>query len=146
MAKRRRKKSATPDPEGRPLNMTKIAFGAKSWDDLAGWYENRREIKLTTRNRPTRHEEMIGGSLFWILNHSLVARSPILGFSETEDGRWYIELEPVLIRVHQQRKRAHQGWRYLAPDNTPSDLAEGEEVGDVLPGKLAGKLERLGLI
>jgi len=26
------------------------------------------------------------------------------------------------------------------------DLAEGEDIGDALPGKLAGKLERLGLI
>jgi hypothetical protein len=144
--RRRKKKPAAPDPNGAPLHMTKIAFGAKSWDDLAGWYENRLEIKLTTRNRPTRYAEMVGGSLFWILNHSLVARSPILGFTETDDGRWFIELEPVLIRVHQQRKRAHQGWRYLTQENAPHDLADGEEVGDVLPGKLAGKLERLGLI
>lgn len=129
-----------------PLNMTKIAFGAKSYDDLAGWYVERNEFKLTTRNRPTRHAEMVGGSLFWILNHSLVARSPIKCFSETEDGRWHIELEPRLIRVHQQRKRAHQGWRYLTAENAPADLADGEEIGDVLPGKLAGKLERLGLI
>ncbi len=127
--------------------MTKIAFGAKSWDDLAGWYENSPNPKLlTTKYRPTRHAEMVGGSLFWILNHSLVARSPIICFSETGDGRWHIELEAKLIRVHQQRKRAHQGWRYLKEENAPADLAEGEDAGDVLPGKLAGKLERLGLI
>ena len=79
------------------------------------------------------------------MNHSLVARSPILGFTQTDDGRWFIELEPVLIRVQQGRKRAHQGWRYLKGD-PPVDLAEGEDIGDALPGKLAGKLERLGLI
>ena len=32
-----------------PLNMTKIAYGAKSWDDLAGWFSGRREVHLTTR-------------------------------------------------------------------------------------------------
>ncbi|MBV7266640.1 DUF1489 family protein [Erythrobacter ani] len=129
-----------------PLHMTKIAFGAKSWNDLAGWYKNRGEIALTTRNRPTRHAEMVGGSLYWILNHSLVARSEILSFTETADGRWNINLKPELIRVHQKSKRAHQGWRYLKDDDAPRDLAEGEEVGDVLPGKMAAKLERLGLI
>ena len=129
-----------------PLNMTKIAFGAKSYDDLAGWYEGRSEIALTTRNRPTRHAEMIGGSLYWILNHALVARSEILGFTETPDGRWNINLKPELVRVHQQRKRAHQGWRYLKEDDAPRDVAPGEDIGDALPGKLAAKLERLGLV
>ncbi|MEP6198402.1 MAG: DUF1489 domain-containing protein [Erythrobacter sp.] len=127
--------------------MTKIAFGAKSWEDLAGWYAIDQDVKrLTTRNRPTRYKEMEGGSLYWILNHSLVARSEILGFTETDEGRWHINLKPELVRVHQQRKRAHQGWRYLTDENAPADLAEGEDAGDVLPGKMAAKLERLGLI
>ncbi len=133
-----------------PLHLTKIAFGAKSYDHLEGWYANddggRGEIRLTTRNRPTRHEEVVGGSLYWIINHAIVARSPILGFVKTDDGRWDIVLEPTLIRVHQQAKRAHQGWRYLADEKAPKDLAAGEDIGDALPGKLAMKLERLGLV
>lgn len=129
-----------------PLHMTKIAFGAKSWSDLAGWFENRAEFKLTTRYLPKRHEEMVGGSLYWILNHALVARSAIQGFSKTDDGRWHINLEPVLIRTLPQPKRAHQGWRYLTADKAPRDLAPGEDIGDVLPGKLAAKLEKLGLV
>jgi len=129
-----------------PLHMTKIAFGAKSWDDLAGWYVNRREIKLTTRYLPKRHEEMADGSLYWILNHALVARSRILEFTKTEDGRWNINLEPKLIRVDPLPKRAHQGWRYLTDEKAPRDLAEGEDVGDALPGKLQLKLQKLGLV
>lgn len=133
-----------------PLHLTKIAFGAKSYDQLAGWYEGReggREgIRLTTRNRPTRHAECIGGSLYWIINHAIVARSKILGFAKTDDGRWDIVLEPRLIRVHTQPKRAHQGWRYLTDDRAPRDVAEGEDIGDALPGRLAMKLERLGLV
>lgn len=133
-----------------PLNLTKIAFGAKSYDDLAAWYAPyegaRGQIRLTTRNRPTRHEECVGGSLYWIINHAIVARSQITGFAKTDDGRWDICLEPRLIRVRQQAKRAHQGWRYLAEDKAPADLAEGEDIGDALPGKLAMKLERLGLV
>lgn len=133
-----------------PLHLTKIAFGAKSYEHLEGWYANRPAgsgaIALTTRNRPTRHEECIGGSLFWIINHAIVARSAILGFEKTEDGRWDIVLEPVLIRVHQQAKRAHQGWRYLTEDKAPKDVPEGADIGDALPGKLAIKLGRLGLV
>lgn len=129
-----------------PLHLTKIAFGAKSFAELEGWYRGRSTIRLTTRNRPTRHAECIGGSLYWILNHAIVARSPVLGFEKTEDGRWDIVLEPRLIRVRQQAKRAHQGWRYLTQDKAPGDLAEGEDIGDALPGKLAMKLERLGLV
>ena len=127
--------------------MTKIAFGAKSYDDLASWYnQNTQPKRLTTRYLPKRHKEMVGGSLYWILNHALVARSEITGFEETPDGRWNIVLEPVLRRVHPQPKRAHQGWRYLTDDKAPRDLAPGEDIGDALPGRLAVKLEKLALI
>ena len=126
---------AIPTSPPMPLNLTKIAFGAQSFSDLESWYANRRSPNLTTRYRPTRWEECIGGSLFWIHQHNIVARSEILGFSEAEGGRWSIDLEPRLI----------QGWRYLKGE-PPRDLAQGEEVGDVLPGKLATKLQRLGLI
>lgn len=128
-----------------PLNLTKIAFGAKSFTDIEEWYAGRRSPHLTTRYRPTRWEECIGGSLFWIHEHNLVARSPIIGFSQTDNGRWRIELEPRLIKVFPKAKRAHQGWRYLKGE-PPRDLKEGEDIGDVLPGKLAGKLQKLGLI
>lgn len=128
-----------------PLNLTKIAFGATSYADIESWYANRRSPHLTTRYRPTRWQECIGGSLFWIHQHNIVARSTITGFSQGEDGRWRIELEPRLIPVMLRPKRAHQGWRYLKGE-PPRDLAEGEEVGEIIPGKLATKLQRLGLI
>jgi hypothetical protein len=129
-----------------PLHMTKIAYGAKNWADLAGWYEDRSEVRLTTRYLPKRHEEMAGGSLYWILDHALVARSEILGFSKAADGRWHIDLEPRLIRVHPRPKRAHQGWRYLDHADAPRDLEAGEEPGEAIPGRLAGRLNKLGLI
>lgn len=128
-----------------PLHLTKIAFGAKSFADLESWYAGRRSPHLTTRYRPTKWEQCVGGSLFWIHEHNLVARSVITGFSQTENGRWLIELEPRLIKVMPKPKRAHQGWRYLKGE-PPRDLADGEEIGDIIPGKLAGKLHRLGLI
>ena len=105
-----------------PLNLTKIAFGAQTYGDIENWYAARRSPNLTTRYRPTKWEECIGGSLYWIHQHSIVARSEILGFSETSDGRWSIDLKPELVRVHPRPKRAHQGWRYLKGE-PPRDLA-----------------------
>ncbi len=128
-----------------PLHLTKIAFGAQSYGDIESWYAGRRSPNLTTKYRPTKWEQCIGGSLFWIFQHAIVARSEITGFSQGDDGRWLIELKPELVRVAPRTKRAHQGWRYLKGE-PPRDLAPDEDIGDALPGKLAGKLERLGLI
>ncbi len=130
-----------------PVHMTKIAFRSESVESLRGWLESHDGVaRLTTKNRPTRHEEMIGGSLYWIHQHAIVGRSPILGFEKTPEGRWWIELSPELIAVQPKPKRAHQGWRYLKDEDTPRDLEDGEDIGDVLPGKLMGKLTRLGLV
>jgi len=90
---------------------------------------------------------MAGGSLYWILNHALVARSPILGFEQREDnGRWWIRLERKLIPVEPRARRAHQGWRYLKDEDVPPDFGEGTMSGDMLPGKLVKDLAKLGLV
>ena len=129
-----------------PLHLTKIAFGAKTYADIEAWFAGRPKVPVNTRYRPTRHAELVGGSLYWIHEHALVARSPIIGFREQEGGRWWIDLEPLLIRVQPVPRRAHQGWRYLREENAPRDLAEGELPGDVMPGPLLRKLAQLGLV
>jgi hypothetical protein len=130
-----------------PLNMTKIAFSAESPASLRAWLESHPdEALMTTRYLPKRHEEMIGGSLYWIFEHALIGRSPIVRFSQREDGRWHIHLEPRLIPVVTQPKRAHQGWRYLSEEAAPRDLAEGETAGEAMPPKLARELAKLGLV
>ena len=128
-----------------PLSMTKIAYRSGSLENLKRWVEAGPEALMTTRYLPKRHEEMIGGSLYWIIEHAIVARSSILGFEQREDRRWTIRLEPRLILVHPRGKRAHQGWRYLEEKDAPEDLREGELAGDVLPGRLVRKLSALGL-
>ncbi|WP_374405046.1 DUF1489 family protein [Pelagerythrobacter sp.] len=129
-----------------PLNMTKIAYRSKGIDSLRAWVEAGPEAHMRTRYLPRRHEEMIGGSLYWILDHAIVARCEIIGFEQRRDGHWTIRLKPELVPVHPRPKRAHQGWRYLAEDDAPRDLADDEDIGDVLPGRLMGKLTRLGLV
>ena len=128
-----------------PLNMTKVAYGAQSLDEVHGWFRTRGDrARLTTRNLPRRHAEMIGGSVYWILKHQLVARSRIIAFEPAPDGRTEIVIDTRLIDVHPRPRRAHQGWRYLEPDDAPADLASGESA-DVLPPQMASELARLGL-
>ena len=130
--------------------MTKVAFGAQSLDEVRGWFaEGGRRgadavTRLTTRYLPKRHAEMIGGSVYWILKHQLVARSEILGFEEAEGGRTAILISTRLVEVHPKPKRAHQGWRYIEEADCPADLPDGE-AGDLLPGHIAQELARLGL-
>ena len=126
--------------------MTKVAFGATSFEDLRGWFKTRGgTARLTTRYLPKRHTEMIGGSVYWILKHQLVARSEIIGFEEAEGGRTNIVIAATLINVHPKPKRAHQGWRYLEEADAPRDLAAGESA-DLLPPGMAGELAKLGLV
>jgi hypothetical protein len=129
-----------------PLNMTKIAYTSKSIEELRAWVEAGEEAHMRTRYRPTRHDEMIGGSLYWIMDHAIVARTEILGFEQRPDTHWTIRLKPQLVLVDPKHKRAHQGWRYLTERQAPRDLEEGEEAGDAIPGRLAGRLTKLGLI
>jgi len=127
--------------------MTKIAYSAESPESLRAWLEGHAdEALLTTRYLPKRHEEMAGGSLYWIFEHALIGRSPLLGFAQREDGRWHIRLEPRLISVQTRPRRAHQGWRYLSAEDAPADLGDGEAAGDALPARLIGELAKLGLV
>ena len=128
-----------------PLSMTKIAYRSGSLENLRQWVEAGPEALMTTRYLPKRHAEMIGGSLYWIIEHAIVARSEILGFEQREDRRWTIRLAPRLILVHPKAKRAHQGWRYLTERQAPADLAEGEIASDAMPGRLVRELSKLGL-
>lgn len=129
-----------------PLHLTKVAYGATSLEEMMGWFANRGdEAKLTTRYLPKRHQEMVGGSLFWILKHQLVARSAILGFTEAEGGKTHIVIDTKLHLVRPVPRRAHQGWRYLEDKDAPPDLG-GEVEGEVLPGGLAMELGKLGLL
>jgi hypothetical protein len=130
------------------LHITKVAVGCTDADVLRARLLSRadgNETFITTRYRPTRHAELIGGSLYWIIKHQLVARSRILGFEEQE-GRWLIRLAADLVPVRVRPKRAHQGWRYLKAADVPVDLDGAADDVAVLPPRLMGELAALGLL
>ena len=129
------------------LHLTKVAFGCTSLEDLSERIEARGDVvRLTTRYRPKRFEEIIGGSLFWILKHRLVGRSEIVAFDEAEGGKTDIVIKARVIATVAQPKRAHQGWRYLEAANAPADLGAGAQGAEALPAALAGELAAMGLI
>lgn len=132
-----------------PLNMTRVAFGADSLLHLRERIEAHAangEVRLTTRYLPKRHAEMAGGSLFWIIKHALVARSPLIGFMDNGEGRTWIRIRPEVILIRSTPKRAHQGWRYLEGSDAPPDLGEDESASDSMPAKLIGELMKMGLV
>jgi hypothetical protein len=132
-----------------PLSMTKIAFGAQSAASLREWLESHAslgEARLTTRYMPKRHEEMAGGSLYWIFNKAIIGRSPLIGFMDNGQGRYWIRVEPKLIAVQSIPRRAHQGWRYLEEADAPADLGDGSADIDAMPAEMLGELARLGLV
>jgi len=132
------------------LNITKVAFGCTSVDYLRERIAARAVDgvhEIPTRYRPTRHAELIGGSLFWIIKHRLVARQTILGFVEMEtEKRWIVRLDARLVPVRARAKRAHQGWRYLEAANAPADFDGGDTDLAELPPAMLNELAALALI
>ncbi len=137
----------TAGPPAEPLHMTKIAFGCDSLAVLEARLAARgATTRLTTRYRPKRADEMVGGSLYWIIAHRLVARSPMLGFADADGGRTDILIEARVIPIVSRPRRAHQGWRYLTAADAPPDLAAAGEGVDAMPSGLRDTLGDLGLV
>ena len=133
-----------------PLNISKVAVGCASLDALRARQAGRLTggiVPIVTRFRPKRADELVGGSIYWIVKHRLAARQTILGFADREeDRRTIIRLHPELVLVRALPRRAHQGWRYLAAEEAPLDLA-GDETGLAeLPPELTARLSALALI
>jgi hypothetical protein len=129
------------------LHLTKVAVGCR---DLAALRRRNSERaiagqrRVATRMRPRRADELVGGSLYWIVRHRLIACQQILGFEDRADGRIDIVCSSELTEIAAMPRRAHQGWRYLdsaaaAPADTVSGVSE-------LPPQLYGHLAALCLV
>ena len=99
---------------------------------------------MVTRMRPKRAAELIGGSLYWIVKHRMIACQQILRFDDREDGRIDIVCTDQLLPVTPIARRAHQGWRYYEADADASDV---EVTGlSELPAPLFSRLAALALV
>jgi hypothetical protein len=130
------------------LHLTKVAFACR---DLATLQERvaRRsvagELRIATRMRPKRADELIGGNLYWIVRHMIIAGVEILRFEDREDGRIDIVCSAELRTVAPMPRRAHQGWRYLEDADAPSADDDGTGL-TALPPQLYGRLAELALL
>jgi hypothetical protein len=130
------------------LHLTKVAFGCRTIEALQKRVASRAsggEVRVVTRMRPKRADELIGGSIYWIVKHRLVGRQEILRFEARKDGRIDIVLSAELELIAAHPKRAHQGWRYLEASNAPR--GEGDDSGlSELPPLLYTRLAALALV
>ena len=128
------------------LHLTKVAFGCRTLEALQKRVAARArdgEVRVVTRMRPKRMNELVGGSLHWIVKHRIIGRQQILRFEDRNDGRLDIVCSAELVVVPPVPKRGHQGWRYLEWEITED--ADPTGVAD-LPPRLYGKLAALALV
>lgn len=130
------------------LHLTKVAFACRDIEALKNRIDRRAiggEVRVATRMRPKRAAELIGGNLYWIVKHRIVAGIEILSIEDRDDGRIDIVCSAELKTVSPMPRRAHQGWRYLEDTNAPSADDDGTGIG-ALPPKLYGRLAALALV
>jgi len=129
------------------LHLTKVAFGCRDLETLRARVSARSEggeIRVPTRMRPKRHEELLGGNLYWIVKHRIIGGVQILRFEDRSDGRIDIVCIGEIQTVAPIPKRAHQGWRYFEFDPATAN-ADVSGIGD-LPPQLYGRLAALALV
>jgi hypothetical protein len=130
------------------LHLTKVAFACRDLDALKeriARRASRGEVRIATRMRPKRASELVGGNLYWIVKHRLIAGLEILRFEDRDDGRIDIVCSAELKKISPMPRRAHQGWRYLEDADAPSAADDGSGIG-ALPPQLYGRLAALALV
>lgn len=132
------------------LHLTKVAVGCPDIETLARLQRERwgDEACSLTRFMPKRADELIGGSLFWIIKHRIVARQTIIDLAmvTTPWGvKCRIGLQPGPVPVAQVPRRAHQGWRYMEAAEAPADGGTASDDG-ALPVGMVRELQSLWLL
>ncbi len=140
------------------MHLQKLSVGSTGIDSLQDWQNTmvaRRAARgllpcheHVTRMFPKQKEALLdGGSIYWVIKGVIQCRNKIIGLEETRNGQGLkacsILMDPELIPVQPQPRRAFQGWRYLKPEDAPPDLTtiEGAES---LPPTLRNKLVEIG--
>lgn len=129
-----------------PLHIIKLVVGCDTIDDLRAWHGNEDPWVMHTRMTPKRIDEVLdGGSLYRVFKGQVLCRQKIVAIETVGEGpakRCEVAVEPLIIRVVPQPRRAFQGWRYLPPEDAPADLTDSEAQD--MPDALARQLRELG--
>ena len=133
------------------LHLTKVAVGCADIETLARLQRERwgADPCSLTRFMPKRADELIGGSMFWIIAHRIVARQTIVSLAmvTTEWGtKCRIGFAGAPVPVAAMPKRAHQGWRYLDAADAPPDAGSASGDADALPIGMVRELQSMWLL
>ncbi len=139
------------------LHITKLAVGVRDIEDLRGWQAERALIdpplRHRTRNAPRRREEVLdGGSIYWVINGTMLVRQRILDIIEDRraDGSACtgLVLDPALVQLEGRPTKPFQGWRYLRAEDAPVDLGSAVPALGLadLPPAMMRELRTLCLI
>lgn len=139
------------------LHLTKLAVGVRDADHLRDLQAERiragKVLRHRTRSFPRRRSEVIdGGSMYWVIAGSMLARQRIVDIIEDQRDDLSpctgLILDPELVSLVGRPTRPFQGWRYLDPDGAPPDMsAFGAILGlDGLPATLRQELRALCLL
>jgi hypothetical protein len=139
------------------LHLTKLAVGVRDIDHIRAIQAERAvanpPLRHRTRNFPRRRQEVLaGGSIYWVINGSMLARQRILDIVEDQHDDASacagLILDPELVPLVGRPTKPFQGWRYLTPEDAPADLpALGPTRGlDALPAALRQELRALCLL
>jgi hypothetical protein len=139
------------------LHLTKLAVGVRDIDHLnelqALRMRDHPPLRHRTRNSPRRRSEVLdGGSMYWVIGGTMLARQRILDI--VEDQRDDLTactsfiLDPKIVPLVGRPTRPFQGWRYLDADDVPPDMpALGAISGlEALPAALRHELRVLCLL
>lgn len=144
------------------VHMIKLCVGARSIEELAAWQSSHRSrywdlvgqkcAYHTTRMRPKRQDDILnGGSIYWVIKGIIQVRQRLIGFDSVQSEKGHtmcaLLLDPDLVPVLPQPRRAFQGWRYLDVDDAPPDLSAKAVEGVLeMPLKLRQDLAALCLL
>jgi hypothetical protein len=109
-------------------------------------------LRHRTRNFPRQAPAVLdGGSIYWVICGSTLVRQKLRDITPDtlEDGAACaaLVLDPELVPVVPRPTRPFQGWRYLAADSAPPDLAAAELGGLAeMPAQMLHALRVLCLI
>jgi hypothetical protein len=139
------------------LHITNLAVGIRDIDELRAWQTERARIdaplRHRTRNAPRRRDEVLaGGSIYWVVNGTMLVRQRLLDIVEDtrKDGTACaaLVLHPELVPLEGRVTKPFQGWRYLKSEDAPADMRDlGPMLGmGDLPAELRRELRALCLI
>ena len=140
------------------LHLMKLSVGTRDVADLLAWQTARAvdqaPLRHRTRSRPRRAAEIAeAGSIYWVIAGWMVVRQRVLDIIDDawDDGTACagIVLDPALVAVEARPVQPFQGWRYLAAEAAPPDVADRPASPGIdadLPEEMRRQLRHLCLL